>query len=249
MDPNSSRSERYRSSSIGWSIGRVVVMLYSLAKPMMAAVFYWPLFGLRIRTPRLELRLPTDPDLFELVAVARAGIHEPGQMPFIEPWTETPSPEFERGFLQYHWSTRANWRPEDWRLELGVWADGHAAGAQAISADAYPERGTISTGSWLGRPFHGRGYGKEMRTAVLAFAFDYLGAQWVTSAAFVDNAASIAISRSLGYAETSIEEHESDGETREAINFLMTPDLWHSRERPPIEVEGFDDCRGFFGIG
>jgi len=216
----------------------------------MAAVFYWPLFGLRIRTERLELRLPTDPDLFEMVAIARAGIHEPGQMPFIEPWTETPSPDFEHGFLQYHWSTRANWRPDDWRLELGVWAEGRAAGAQAISGESFAERRTISTGSWLGRAFHGRGYGKEMRAAVLAFAFDYLDAQWVTSAAFADNGASIATSRSLGYEETS---HElvgpEEGEQREAINFLMSPELWYARERPPIEVDGFDDCRSLFGIG
>jgi RimJ/RimL family protein N-acetyltransferase len=209
-------------------------------------VFYWPLFGLRIRTQRLELRMPTDPDLFELVAVARAGVHTPGEMPFLEPWTETPSPEFEHGFLQYHWSTRANWHPDSWRLELAVLAEGQAAGAQAISADNFAEYRAISTGSWLGQRFHGRGYGKEMRAAVLGFAFDYLGADWVSSTAFADNPASIAISRSLGYEETTTEQVEQHG-GREAINFLMTPDLWHSRERPPIEVEGFDECRDFFG--
>jgi hypothetical protein len=34
----------------------------------------WPLFDLRVRTPNLELRLPTDDDLLELARVARAGI-------------------------------------------------------------------------------------------------------------------------------------------------------------------------------
>ena len=29
----------------------------------------WPLFDLRLRTPRLELRLPTDDDLLELVGI------------------------------------------------------------------------------------------------------------------------------------------------------------------------------------
>jgi RimJ/RimL family protein N-acetyltransferase len=210
---------------------------------------FWPLFGLTIRTPRLELRMPTDPDLFDLVSVARSGVHAPGEMPFLEPWTETPSPDFEHGFLQYHWSLRGNWRPETWRLELGVWAEGQPGGAQAISADGFAEHRTISTGSWLGRSVQGHGYGKEMRAAVLAFAFDYLEAQWVTSAAFADNGASVAISRSLGYEETATEVVESeDSESREAIHFLMTPDLWYSRERPPIEVDGFDDCRPFFGL-
>ncbi|MDP8905134.1 MAG: GNAT family N-acetyltransferase [Chloroflexota bacterium] len=211
-------------------------------------MFYWPLFGLRIRTPRLELRLPTDPDLFELVAVARAGIHPPEEMPFGEPWTDARSPDFEHGFLQYHWSTRANWRPDRWQLELGVWAEGRAAGAQAISAGGFALLRTTSTGSWLGRAFQGRGYGKEMRAAVLAFAFDYLGADRVTSAAFVDNAASIAVSRSLGYRENGIDRHAPRGVVRDSIRFLMTADGWRLRERPPIEVEGFDDCRPFFGI-
>lgn len=210
-------------------------------------MFDWPLFGLRIRTERLELRMPTDPDLFELVRVAREGVHDPGEMPFLEPWTETPSPDFEHGFLQYHWSTRASWRPEGWRLELAVAAEGRLAGAQAISADGFAEHRAISTGSWLGIGFHGRGYGKEMRSAVLAFAFDYLGADWVSSAAFADNGASIAISRALGYEEVGIEHVAPQGEPREAISFLMTRDLWRARERPQIEVEGFEECRVFFG--
>ncbi len=212
-------------------------------------MFYWPLFGLRIRTARLELRLPTDLDLFELVAVARDGVHAAGEMPFLEPWTETPSPEFEHGFLQYHWSTRANWRPDSWQLELGVFANGRAAGAQAISAGGFASLRTCSTGSWLGRDFHGQGYGKEMRAAVLAFAFDYLGAEWVTSAAFNDNVASAAISRSLGYLENGTERHAPRGEVREATRFLMTADAWRSRERAPIEVDGLEECRAFFGVG
>jgi RimJ/RimL family protein N-acetyltransferase len=209
---------------------------------------FWPLFGLKIRTPRLEMRMPTDPDLFDLAAVARAGVYAPGEMPFLVPWTETPSPEFEYSFLQYHWNLRGSWNPDSWRLELGVWVDGQAAGAQAISADGFAEHRTISTGSWLGRGFQGRGYGKEMRAAVAAFAFDYLEADWVTSAAFEDNAASIGISRSLGYEETTHEIVGDEGNQREAINFLLTRELWYSRERPPIEVDGFDDCRGFFGL-
>ena len=210
---------------------------------------FWPLFGLRIRSERLELGMPTDPDLFDLAKTARGGVYAPGEMPFLVPWTETPSPDFEYNFLQYHWGLRSAWNPNSWRLELGIHVDGQLAGAQAISADGFREHSTISTGSWLGRSFQGKGYGKEMRAAVLAFSFDYLRADWVTSSAFVDNPASIAISRSLGYEETSHEwVGEEDQGPREAINFLMTPHLWYARERMPIEVDGFDDCREFFGL-
>ena len=80
----------------------------------------WPLFDLRVRTPTLVLRLPTDEDLVTLAALAQAGIHEPDEMPFGYPWSILPSPAFERGFVQYHWSLRANWKPDDWGLDLLV---------------------------------------------------------------------------------------------------------------------------------
>ena len=51
----------------------------------------WPLFDLRIRTPRLELRLPSDDDLLALMALARSGVHDPGETPFLVPWDELPS--------------------------------------------------------------------------------------------------------------------------------------------------------------
>lgn len=41
----------------------------------------WPLFGLRIRSERLVLRLPTDVDLPALMAVAKEGIHPANDMP------------------------------------------------------------------------------------------------------------------------------------------------------------------------
>jgi hypothetical protein len=48
----------------------------------------WPLFALRLRSARLELRSPTDPDLFALLEVARAGVHDPATMPFVIAWTD-----------------------------------------------------------------------------------------------------------------------------------------------------------------
>src|SRR5690606_31219245 len=65
----------------------------------------WPLYRLRLRTPDLELRLPTEDELVALCKVARAGIHDPATMPFSTNWTDQPSPRFEREFLKYHWAT------------------------------------------------------------------------------------------------------------------------------------------------
>src|SRR4051812_32456475 len=74
----------------------------------------WALYDLRIWTERLELRLPTEEELYQLVEIARSGIHDPNDMPFGFAWTDQPSPQFERSFMQYHWSTRANWSPGKW---------------------------------------------------------------------------------------------------------------------------------------
>ena len=57
----------------------------------------WPLFGLVIHTPRLELRLPTEVELVEMLELAKAGIHDADAMPFGFAWTDQPSPQLERG--------------------------------------------------------------------------------------------------------------------------------------------------------
>ncbi|EQD45135.1 GCN5-related N-acetyltransferase, partial [mine drainage metagenome] len=59
----------------------------------------------------------------------------------------------------------------------------------------------FSTGSWLGREHQGRGFGKEMRAAILHLGFATLGAEEALTSAFSDNPASIRVTRGLGYEE------------------------------------------------
>ena len=66
----------------------------------------WPLFGLRLRTEHLVLRMPTDDDVVELLQVAKAGIHPPDEMPFGMAWTSVEGAAFDRGFMQHYWRTR-----------------------------------------------------------------------------------------------------------------------------------------------
>lgn len=208
----------------------------------------WPLFGLVIRTPRLELRLPTEAELVAMLELAKAGIHDADYMPFGFAWTDKPSPQFERDYMKYHYSTRANWTPEDWTLDLAVWVDGELCGTQGLRGENFPVYRSVGTGSWLGRGFQGQKIGIEMRAAALAFAFECLGAERATSEAFMDNAASIGVSRSLGYADNGYQWMAPRGEARQEQRFLMTREMWQSRERPPITVEGFDACRDMFGL-
>ena len=208
----------------------------------------WPLFGLRIRSERLVLRLPTDADLPGMLALAKAGIHPPDEMPFGVAWTDATETAFDRGFLQHHWGWRARWQPDQWWLNLMVESDGTPIGAQTISGEQFPIHGTVDSGSWLGLTYQGRGFGKEMRSAVLAFAFDALGARAATSSAFLDNTASNAVSRSLGYSEDGRGALAPRGVSRETQRFRMTADAWRSRPRAAVEIEGLDACRDMFGI-
>ncbi len=142
-----------------------------------------PLTRLRLRTPRLELRLPTNAELQRLYAVAAAGIHDPAAMPFEVPWTDSLN---EADFLAYHRE----------RHELAVFLDGEPIGVQGLGVHLP----SVHTGSWLGRAYQGRGLGTEMRAAVLTLAFQHLGAEVAYSGAAADNEQSLGVSRKLGYA-------------------------------------------------
>ena len=207
----------------------------------------WPPFGLRIRSERLVLRLPLDAELPALIDVARAGIHPPGEMPFGIAWSTAPSPAFERGFLAHHWAARATWQPDAWALHLLVELDGRPVGAQSIMAEGYPTYRMVHTGSWLGRAYQGQGLGTEMRNAVLAFAFDGLEARRAETEAFLDNAASNGVTRSIGYDENGLQELAPDGVPRLARRYRLTVEQWRSRPRPPVIIEGLDACRELFG--
>ncbi len=208
----------------------------------------WPLYALRIQSKRLVLRLPTDAEILAMIDLAKAGIHDPMEMPFGSPWSTIPSPAFERGFLAHHWKMRAGWSPDDWTLNLMTELDGVPIGTQGIGAVKFAVFGAVSTGSWLGRAYQGLGYGKEMRAAILAFAFDGLGAKVARTQAFFDNAPSNAVSRSLGYVEDGLDSIAPEGVARDSQRFRMTAEMWRARPRPAVDIEGLDACRDMFGI-
>src|SRR5438128_4928934 len=95
---------------------------------------YWPLFGLAIRTPRVELRYPNDTDLGVAAALTAEPIHDPDEMPFSVPWTRQSSPEIEPSSLRFWWSRRASLGPEDWSLMLAVFEAGELVGMQDLMA-------------------------------------------------------------------------------------------------------------------
>src|SRR3954466_16241147 len=130
---------------------------------------WWPLFDLRVRTPRLELRPPVDADFPTILALVAAGIHDPAEMPCSQPWTDPEPPERTRKAVQHWWGTRANWEVDAWSLFFLVSIDGRPVGIQDVFAKRFPVLREVGTGSWLTRTAQGQGIGTEMRAAVLHF--------------------------------------------------------------------------------
>jgi RimJ/RimL family protein N-acetyltransferase len=158
-------------------------------------VDHFPLVGLKLTTPRLELRLPSPEELGALAELAAEGIHDPDVMPFSEPWTDQPPAELARGVVQHHWLRLGDWTPQDWALNLTVFHAGVLVGQQTLAARDLATTREVTSGSWLGQRHHGQGIGTEMRAAVLHLGFVGLGAEEATSGAFENNVASQAISR------------------------------------------------------
>lgn len=176
------------------------------------------------------------------------GVHPLDEMPFLVPWTDgAGQPSFVDDFVAYHVGCRTHWQPDDWHLELGVWADGRLVGVQALFATSFASTRTTSTGSWLTRPHQRRGIGTEMRTAVLALAFDGLDAVASTSGALEGNVASAAVSLRLGYELVGSRVVSPRGVPRREDRFLLTREAWEAHVRPPVEVVGLEPCRGLFG--
>lgn len=210
----------------------------------------WPPLGLVLRTPRLSLRPEGDDGLAELAALAEEGIHPAERMPFAVPWTDAPPGELAAGLLRFHWRLRAETTPEDWHLTFVVRHDGVVIGTQGLSGRDFAVTRTVRTGSWLGLRHQGRGFGTEMRAAVLAFAFDVLGAEQARSGAFTDNPASRRVSEKLGYLPDGTQRLVVRGRLVVEERQVLTAERF-ARHRPSWrpEVEGAGACLPFLGVG
>ncbi|MET8437080.1 GNAT family protein [Streptomyces sp900116325] len=208
---------------------------------------HWPLYGLRIRTPRLELRLPELALLDDLSTVAAEGVHAPDSMPFTVPWTDTPPAERGRGVYQHVLGSIANWSVRNWVLSLAVLHEGKAVGRQDLGAADFAVTGEVNTGSWLGLAYQGQGIGTEMRAAVLHLAFAGLGARTATSSAMTDNPRSLGVSRRLGYLPDGLEVAALRGAPVTLQRLRIDRDRWEEHRTVDVRIEGLGACRKDFG--
>ncbi len=217
----------------------------------------FPPFALRISCGPLELRVLRDEDLPELVEVVRAGIQVPGlPMPFLTAWHEEPySPGAPDGFpttsLQWWWTQRATFAPEEWRLALVVRRHGELVGVQDLHATDFAQTRCVMTGSWLGRAHQGLGTGTLMRQLVVGFAFDELDADRCESGYIVGNHASAAVSRKVGYVDNGrrrIVQRTRQGKVGVDEQRVTVTPATFVRPADPVAVEGAEVLRRFLGI-
>jgi RimJ/RimL family protein N-acetyltransferase/N-acetylglutamate synthase-like GNAT family acetyltransferase len=208
--------------------------------------FPHPLTGLRLQTPRLELRLGTRSELRQLAELARAGIHPREEMPFAVAWTDNAaSPRFVDDFVRFHEDTLGRWNRGRWTLNLLAFHDGRVVGTQSIGATQFRRRQTVETGSWLGQAWQRQGLGTEMRAAVLELAFRGLRAEVATSGALAGNEASLAVSRKLGYVDDGTGYLAPRGVRVREQKLRRARRGW--RSPVPVEIDGLEAVRSLFG--
>ncbi|MFI6682461.1 GNAT family N-acetyltransferase [Streptomyces sp. NPDC050485] len=208
---------------------------------------WWPLHGLRLHTPRLELRLPDTELLSDLAQVAADGVHAPDRMPFTFPWTDGSPTDRGRAVYQHALGTIANWSPGAWTLSLAVLYEGTPVGRMDVSATGFTVGREVETGSWLGLAHQGRGIGTEMRAAVLHLAFAGLGARGAVSAAMTDNPRSLGVSRRLGYRPDGIQTAVVRDRPVTLQRLRLARADWERHRTVDVRVEGLDGCRAAFG--
>ena len=117
---------------------------------------------LRLRTPRIELRLATIAELRRLFVTAADG---------------APDGLEEGPYLARHELALAGWRPDEWTLNLVAFQGREPAGTEAVGASHFGRTRAVTNDTWVGRAWRDQGLEDEMRAAALTLAFDGLGAK------------------------------------------------------------------------
>lgn len=191
----------------------------------------YPPFGLAIRTPSLVLQVADDARAAELARNAMSGIHDKGFYPFATPWTDD-SPEAVARAVFNNSARARGWRfGEPWRLNFTVHLRDSMVPVGVMDLRQQDDSPcAVSTGSWLLKSQHGKGYGTQARAAVLKLAFDGFGSTEAITRAYSYNLSSLGVTRKLGYTRDSSEDRQVNGKTVECILFTVSPDAFRSSE-------------------
>ncbi|WP_265446464.1 GNAT family N-acetyltransferase [Flexivirga meconopsidis] len=208
------------------------------------------LLDLGLDTPKLQLRSATDNLLDELADVVRAGKTHARPAPYDDPMSfyETDPDVRVTRWLRNIWQRRAQVDDDFWRLYFIVVLDGQPVGEQTLTALHFKSIGTVTTFSWLSTDVRGQGLGREMREAILHLAFEGLDAREAASDAFLDNDASNAVSRSLGYEPNGTDWATRQGEPAQLQRWRLTREVWQGRRRDDISIVGLEAAKSLLPL-
>ena len=206
----------------------------------------WPLLDLRLTSGDLELAPLIEADLAEVVRLLPADLElNPSATRF------AVDERTHRGLVvhQEYWRSYGTWTTQAWRFHLAVRRDGELLGLQELEGTEFPMLRTVDTSSWLVESARGAGIGKAIRRAVLALAFDHLGARAAITSAWHDNHASLGVSRSLGYQPNGGSLLARGDGVDTLVHLRMTVDDWRSAGgAPDVTVTGVPEALPLFGL-
>jgi RimJ/RimL family protein N-acetyltransferase len=207
---------------------------------------YWPLLDLRLTSGDLELAPLVEADLAEVVRLLPADLElNPAATRF------AVDESTHRGVVvhQEYWRSYGTWTTQAWRFHLAVRRDGALLGLQELEGNEFPTLRTVDTSSWVVEAARGAGIGKAMRRAVLALAFDHLGARAAITSAWHDNHASLGVSRSLGYRPNGESLLARGDGVDTLVHLRMTLDDWRAAGgAPAVTVTGVREALPLFGL-
>ncbi len=207
----------------------------------------WPVCGIVLHHGAVELRPMTEADLPELVERLPDDVEMDPSLPTYAALDAAAARAV--AFAQGYWRSMGAWSPADWALPFVVRVDGEAVGAQVLEGPSdYVAERVVDSSSWLVPERRGLGLGRLMRSAVLELAFGHLGAGAAVTSAYVENAASLGVSRSMGYRETHTSVLEHNGRRLQHLR-LERPDWVASGLGDAVVVEGVDAALACFGLG
>ena len=202
--------------------------------------------GIRLLTPDLALTVMAEPDLPRVVSVLPADL---ALNPDATTYAGLSRDANRRAIvMQGYWRALGLWSPSDWMLPFVVRRDGEVIGVQWLEGPDYRTDRTVDSSSWLVPGERGRGFGRQMRAAVLDLAFGPLQAEAAISSAVTGNAASLGVSRSLGYRTTHTSVLPHSGEVLQHVR--LERDEWRAGSTAgTTTVESVDAALPFFGLG
>jgi aminoglycoside 6'-N-acetyltransferase len=180
-----------------------------------------------LQTERLVLRRSTPADA-EAIAAYRS-IPDVGRY---QGWDRT-----DAAFLRHElevMATRAPGEPGWVQLSLELREGGTLVGDVGMSpADGEP--GVLKVGYTVAPEHQGSGYATEAVRALIAYAFDVLGADVVRIYADADNLASIRVAEKAGLTLIERFEYEDEGETSLVVRYEIRRD---EASASSVEAEG-----------